>query len=214
MQSSGDALRNRAAGLDPGHPAVGVTTTAEVLHSANVGLMRTLGRVVLLLLLMVGRPAAADVQVLDLQISMPSSSGLDSLDVEVLRLGQTHMVRLTDDGSMAHDLPGDGLWSGQLAGPYARTVSVRILGHRSTGTLEVLYSGIERTEDAHHVMLGWRVRSSGSETTVARTPISYPGSRAEMAASLPLIAGFGWGLFILIYVGMLVRMRRAASPEQ
>jgi hypothetical protein len=176
--------------------------------------MRSLGRVVLLVLLMVGRPAAADEQVLDLQISVPSSSGLDSVDVEVLRLGETHMVRLTDDGSVANDLPGDGLWSGRLAGPYARTVAVRIFGHRATGSLQVLYSGIERTNDARHVMLAWRVRSSGSETTVARTPISYPGSRAEMAASLPLIAGFGWGIFILLYVGMLVRMRRASSPEQ
>jgi hypothetical protein len=63
-------------------------------------------------------------------------------------------------------------------------------------------------------MLGWRVMASGQRYTAVRTPLSYPGNVAEMFVALPLITGFGWGLFVLLYVGMLVRMRRSGDSEE
>lgn len=157
---------------------------------------------------------AAGEQVLDLQISMPSAGAFTALDVELTRLGSKHTVRLQDDGGVANDLPHDGIWNGQLSGQYARTVSVRVFGHHASGSPTLLYSGVERTEDRRHVMLGWRVGSSGQGYTAVRTPLSYPGNVAEMFVALPLITGFGWGLFVLLYVGMLVRMRRTAGQEE
>lgn len=158
--------------------------------------------------------SATSAQVIDLQISMPSEGAFSSLEVELTRLGTQHTVRLRDDGGVANDLPHDGIWNGQLSGEYSRSVSVRVFGHRPQGSPQLLYSGIERTEDARHTMLGWRVMASGQRYTAVRTPLSYPGNVAEMFAALPLITAFGWGLFMLLYVGMMVRMQRGSGSEE
>ena len=158
--------------------------------------------------------ASQDAQVIDLQVSMPSAGAFTALDIEVTRLGSKHTVRLQDDGGVPNDLPHDGIWNGRLTGEYSRTVSVRVFGHQSSGSPQLLYSGVERTEDRRHVMLGWRVGASSQGYSAVRTPLSYPGNVAEMFVALPLITGFGGGLFVLLYVGMLVRMRRPGSHEE
>ena len=156
---------------------------------------------------------AADDQIIDLQVSMPSRGSYVALDVEVTRLGAKHTVRLRDDGSVPNDLPWDGIWNARLSGEYSRLVSVRVFGQRAKGSPVLLYSGVERTEDARHVLLGWRVMTNAQGHSAVRTPLSYPGNVAEMFVALPLISGFGWGIFILLYVGMLVRLSRQGGEE-
>jgi len=36
---------------------------------------------------------------------------------------------------------------------------------------------------------------------------------SEMFVALPLITGFGWGIFVLLYVGLLVRLSRKEGEE-
>ena len=179
--------------------------------------MNAIGRILVLLTALIAGSSsalAADDQVIDLQVSMPSRGAYVALDVEVTRLGSRHTVRLRDDGGVPNDLPHDGIWNGRMTGDYSRTISVRMFGHRSGGTQDLLYSGIERTEDARHVLVGWRIMATGDGHTAVRTPLSYPGNVAEMFAALPLITGFGWGLFLLLYVGMLVRLSRKDQGEE
>jgi len=156
---------------------------------------------------------AADAQVIDLQVSLPSRIDYTALDLEVTRLGTKKTVRLRDDGSVPNDLPHDGIWNGRMSGTYSRLVSVRVFGHRASGSPDLLYSGVERTEDTRHVLLGWRVMRTGQNYSAVRTPLSYPGNVAEMFVALPLISGFGWGMFVLLYVGMLVRLSRREGEE-
>ncbi len=156
---------------------------------------------------------AADNQIIDMQVSLPSRSAYVALELEVTRLGTKHSIRLRDDGSVPNDLPHDGIWNGRLSGTYSRLISVRVFGHRDSGSPELLYSGVERTEDTRHVLLGWRVMRTNQRYTAVRTPLSYPGNVAEMFVALPLISGFGWGMFILLYVGMLVRLSRRGGEE-
>ena len=150
---------------------------------------------------------------IEFQASLSERTSLSGLTVEVVRLGSTKRIALTDDGRTLKDVPYDGVWVGSDVGAYSRTITVRLYGQQPTGEQVLLYSGVERTDSDDVATIGWRVNSVHEQYTAFRAPTSYPGNVSEIHVGLPLITAFGWGLFVLCYVGLLIRStRREPSP--
>lgn len=161
-------------------------------------------------------PAGADArQQLRLEVAVPGALALSSLQAEVDRLGLRSVVALADDGSTPWDIPGDGVYVGELAGDYARTVSL-VLVARQGDSDHVVFAGVLRTEDASLATLGFRLLATPDGPTAVRVPMPYPGSGSETYESLQLVSAFGWGLLMLAYVATLVfgggRRRRRSGP--
>jgi hypothetical protein len=142
------------------------------------------------------------------RVTAPSAAGYDSFLLELTRLGRDHLVGLSDDGSNQADLAFDGVFSGAHTGVYARMVTVRLFGRPPDGPPSLLYSGVERTDDVHEVILGWRVIKRNQDFIAVRAPAAYPGNVAEVYLGLPLLVAFGWGGIVLVYVGFLFQRRR------
>lgn len=150
---------------------------------------------------------------IEFQASLSERTSLSGMTVEVVRLGSTKRITLTDDGQSLNDVPYDGVWVGSDVGAYSRTITVRLYGQQPTGEQVLLYSGVERTDSNDSATIGWRVNNVHDQYTAFRAPTSYPGNVSEIHVGLPLITAFGWGLFVLCYVGLLVRVtRRESSP--
>ena len=142
------------------------------------------------------------------RLTSPSDAGYDKFLLDLTRLGQDRTIRLSDDGSNPEDIAYDGVFSGGHTGPYARTVTVRLFGQTSDEEPTLLYSGVERTDDEHEVILGWRVIRRDQDHMAVRAPAAYPGNITEVHLGLPLLVAFGWGGIVLVYVGFLFQRRR------
>ena len=142
------------------------------------------------------------------RVTAPTSAGFDGFLLELTRLGEDVTIRLSDDGSNPEDIAFDGVFSGGHTGHYARTVTVRLLGSVPNGEPTLLYSGIERSDDVHEVIVGWRVIRRDQDFTAVRAPAAYPGNITEVHLGLPLLVAFGWGGIVLVYVGFLFQRRR------
>jgi hypothetical protein len=147
-------------------------------------------------------------QHIQFRVTAPSTAGFDTFLLELTRLGEDQLIRLSDDGSNPEDLAFDGVYSGAHTGQYARYVTVRLFGHTPDLEPTLLYSGVERTDDVHGVILGWRVIRRDREFTAVRAPAAYPGNITEVHLGLPLLVAFGWGGIALAYVGFLFQRRR------
>ncbi len=142
------------------------------------------------------------------RVTAPSTAGFDNYFLELTRLGEDQLIRLSDDGSNPEDLAFDGVFSGAHTGHYARYVTARLFGHAPDQEPTLLYSGVERTDDVHEVILGWRLIRRDQDFTAVRAPAAYPGNITEVHLGLPLLVAFGWGGFVLAYVGFLFQRRR------
>jgi len=142
------------------------------------------------------------------RVTAPSEAGYDTFLLELTRLGEDALIRLSDDGSNPEDLAFDGVFSGAHTGHYARTITVRLFGKSPEGETALLYSGVERADDAHEVILGWRVIRRDQDYIAVRAPAAYPGNITEVHLGLPLLVAFGWGGIVLAYVGFLFQRRR------
>jgi len=152
--------------------------------------------------------AFGDGQVIAFQVSAPTNSAFAGVEVDLTRLGKQTRVRLSDDGTNANDVAYDGIWEGNHWAEYSRYATVRLFGVDAAGDRTLLYSGVERTEDKDHTTLGWRVIQIYDDLTAMRTPMSYPGNMTEVHVSIPLITAFGWGIFVLVYIGLVIPMVR------
>jgi hypothetical protein len=152
--------------------------------------------------------SSAGDHLIEFQASMSERTSLSGMTVEVVRLGETKRIILKDDGRTPKDVAYDGIWVGSDVGAYSRTITVRLYGQQPTGEQVLLYSGVERTDSDDSATIGWRVNNVHDQYTAFRSPTSYPGNVSEIHVGLPLIAGFGWGLFVLCYVGLLIRATR------
>lgn len=155
----------------------------------------------------------SDSQLIQFQVAMPSNTAFTAVRIDLLRLGQSQDIVLTDDGTNPSDVAYDGIWEGQHKGSYARYVTIRMFGADESGGQTLLYSGVERTEDKSHATLGWRVIQVYDTLTAMRTPDSYPGNVTEVHVSIPLVTGFGWGIFVLVYIGLAIPLVRRENGE-
>ncbi|MDP7114771.1 MAG: hypothetical protein QGH45_22550, partial [Myxococcota bacterium] len=69
--------------------------------------------------------AADDEQELLLRLSVPDGTVLEDVTAELQRSGEPYEVKLVDDGTVAGDLPHDGIYTGRDRGPYTRLLPVR-----------------------------------------------------------------------------------------
>jgi len=168
--------------------------------------MRTaLTRAALLAALAIAAPAAAEPsQILDFRVAVTAEVVYAQLLLELDRLGEARVIPLADDGGHPDDVPWDGVFVGRDEGHWARYVEVRLVGVTPGGQEDLLFSGLVRTEEERRVMLGWRVKQMPAGNRALRTAAAYPDGAAGAVAGLPLVVAFGWGLFILCYVGWLV----------
>ena len=144
-------------------------------------------------------------QVLGFQVAVSIGVALSSVWVEAERLGEQSVITLADDGSVPEDLPWDGIYVGSQPGPYARYSGVRLFGRDAAGVDTLLWEGTVRTEDAWRPTLGFRVSWQGDHLRAERVALALPTGPGAIAEGLPVIVAFGWGLFVLVAVGLIVR---------
>ena len=152
--------------------------------------------------LLAAGPARAAQRVV-VQVEVPGNVEVEALRAELDRLGQQDVVELSDDGRLEPDIPGDGVWLGELAGDYARAANV-VLVAVSGGEEQAVFGGVLRTDDERLVTLGFRLDHSPLGLVAVRTPVAAPGSGGETWQVLQLVAAFGWGLLVLAWVAVLV----------
>ncbi len=153
--------------------------------------------------------AVAGDQVISFQVAVSEQLRIDAAAVELTRLGETRIIPLHDDGSVAGDVAWDGVYSGSDAGSYAFLVSVRILAARPGQPLVPAYAGIEQTPDAHAELLAWRlVTGAENDLRAVRVAAAYPGAQGEVVDAAPVVAALGWALLVGLWIAFLVRTRR------
>lgn len=160
----------------------------------------------------VAAPAAgapSDAQVLLFQVVLPVDQTVDGMELTVNRLGRELSLPLMDDGSDPADVAWDGVWVARAQGAYARYVRamlVATLGGEASPPLDL---GLVRTDDEHLCVVTWRV--DPERRSAVRSFVALPGVQHELISSLPLVATFGWLLFLLAWVSAMVRSREPRS---
>ncbi len=157
---------------------------------------------------------AADApQRLRFEVAVEPGLPLSALSVMVDRLGVSHQVVLSDDGSAAGDVAGDGIWVGRIEGPYARVVGLRLVGQPEQGTTIDLWEGTVRTDDARTATTAWRAVQRDGTPVGERVAVALPGGSSALSEASPLVVSFGWGLVVLIVLTVLGAWRRTpATP--
>ena len=156
----------------------------------------------MLALLSLTTPASADRPVY-VHVGLAGAE-VDEVVVEISAQEETRTLILDDSGRLPHDVKGDGTWSGYAEVPYARwtRVSLDVDGER-------LWSDFARSDQSGELRYGWSVeRLGGGELKATRSVGTWPGAGDQASPSRALAVSFGWGLFALGYVGMLVFLQR------
>ena len=151
-------------------------------------------------------------QTLLFQVAAPSNVVFQEIVVEIERVGQTRTIPLVDDGSVASDLPWDGVYVGRDVGPYTRWLPVRILARWEGRNTLPLYAGIEKSDDPHLVSLGWQVRGDGTSLEARRAAAGWPGNRMVATEGLFMLGSLAWTLVVMTWVGFLVVDRKRGTP--
>ncbi len=162
-----------------------------------------------LLLLIAALARAEDQQAVQLSVQVRGAPAGTELLASTTWLGEDRTVVLTDDGSVAGDLVGDGVFSGHWSGATVRVLPVRLSVRSSTGSLttigvynEVLGSG--ETDLAYAVELG-------TPQSARRVALAGSSRAAEVSDLVRVSAGVGWAGLVLAYVAWLVG-RTPARP--
>lgn len=135
----------------------------------------------------------------------------DVVEATVQQAGQSHVVRLVDDGSDPNDARGDRVWTGTLDGRPAQylpiTLAAEVDGARRdvwSGTVRV---GLEPTvEVAFEVTTGPDGALFGS-----RRASAAPGRVSHATEAVPFVAVSFWATFLLVYGAVALRVRERAD---
>ena len=157
--------------------------------------------------------AATDKHTVILQVSIPNAISYTKVKAEIIRLGNQSSITLVDDGSIGNDRPGDGIYLGQQTGLFARYIHLRLLGEQEDVDDALLFSGVVRTDDHHLAKLDFQVVKSVDGAIAFRSAASDPGQAYGPVRGIPMIVAYGWGLFMLMYVGWLVFFRFRQSQQ-
>ena len=172
------------------------------------GPVRLVGACAMILLYGWSSTAQADQRV-RFQVALGTDAVLSEVRVDLVRLGENRSVYLLDDGSIEGDMPWDGVFVGEDAGPYARFMAVRLVVREGGGEENVVLDGVARTEDERVADVGWRlVRRPGGALAARWAAVTWPGNRMAEMEGMYVLACFGWGLLVLTYLGILVRSCR------
>lgn len=152
------------------------------------------------------------------QLAVPNAVTLKTVLVEMTRQGRIRYVTLSDDGSVSGDQPHDGVWIGRYRGSFVKTMAVRLFVGKKKGSMIPAYEGVVHMVDSRQDGLSWRLESRRRGGWVALpTAAAYPGRHGTVSAVLPTVAVFGWGLFLVALVALLLwggRREPDSSPRK
>ena len=140
------------------------------------------------------------------QLAVPNAVTPRSVLLELSALGKTRFVTLTDDGSASGDQPHDGVWIGRARVSFAHLMTVRMfIGFKGETTVTTAYEGLVRMVDSRLDGASWRLERGRSGWVALPTAAAYPGRQGTVSEVLPTVAVFGWGVFLVAVVGLLLR---------
>ncbi len=149
--------------------------------------------------------AAEDEQELLLRLAVPAEAVLDGVTVELQRSGDTRSVSLVDDGTVAGDLPFDGIYTGRDRGPYTRLLPVRITVAATNAKPQLAYEGLVQTADSRQDAASWRLVKEFGLWKAMPTAAAYPGRTAASAGAMPTAMALAWGALVIGLVVWVVR---------
>lgn len=159
-------------------------------------------------------PSSAGATELLFQLAVPNAVTLKSVLVEMSRGGRSHFVALSDDGSVSGDQPHDGVWMGRFRGLFFKTMTVRVFIRQKKGTVTSAYEGVVRMVDSRQDGMSWRLELGRDGWIASPTAAAYPGRHGTVSEVLPTVAVFGWGVFLVAVVALLLSRRgRAGEPS-
>jgi hypothetical protein len=151
--------------------------------------------------------AGDEEQELLLRLAVPAEVMLDDVTAELQRSGDPHEVELVDDGTVAGDLPHDGIYTGRDRGPYTRLLPVRLMVTPANASPQLAFEGLVQTVDARQDSTSWRLVKEYGAWNAVPTAAAYPGRAADSAGALPTAAALLWGALVVGTVAWVVRGR-------
>lgn len=132
----------------------------------------------------------------------------EAVTATVQQAGSRRDVKLVDDGSDPADARGDRVWSGAVTGDPAQylpvTLTVEVDGQRRDVWTGTVRAGLERTVE---VAVEVTTDQTG-ELVGRRLATASPGRVAHATEAVPLAAAAFWGVFVLVWGAVAVRLGR------
>ena len=123
----------------------------------------------------------------------------DAVEATVQQAGESHVVRLVDDGSDPNDTRGDRVWTGTLDGRPAQYLPVT-LAAEVDGARRDVWSGISRVGLEPTVELAFEVtKGADGELFGSRRASAAPGRVSHATEAVPFVAASFWAMFLLVY---------------
>ena len=138
------------------------------------------------------------------QLVTPSTMTVTSAKLVMDCLGEQRTVELRDDGVPAGDVPDDGVFLGRYRGPFAHFITVELAVGLDGEEPVWVYEGIVRTRDDRAETVGWRLSQRDGEVSAERTAVAHAGRGAALVEGGARITLFGWGIFVVCVVGLVV----------
>ncbi len=141
--------------------------------------------------------------------------GIERAELELGRQpGRRVKVPLRDDGMAALDQPADAVYVGVDQGPYARLAQARLVVDAGQGP-QLVWEGVLSLPDKDLDGAAWTLQVQQGQL-LARPVAALPAgdSIAGLVGGYPLAGATFWAAFLLIYVGVLVGLRRGRRRGQ
>lgn len=160
-----------------------------------------------LLSLVLAWPGVARAAELAVFVAVPDGLDADALTVAV---DGGPALPLRDDGSVAHDTPGDRIFTAEATPRSGRTADLALFDGDAQ-----LYAGPVRVDDARWSSVAFTLRAGPEGAIALRVPTAWPGGALLGDRSLPLVAAAAWGGLGVGMVGLWLlagtrRRRRGA----
>ncbi len=163
---------------------------------------------VLLLADAVAEPLEATQEV---RLEVATTRAFPGLEIEAHTtwLGEARVLPLHDDGQLAGDVPGDGVYVGIWTGAPVRVLAIQLQVATDAHSPFEAYGGLERIVQPTD-RLAWALEMDETPTArrVAAPLLSRPTEARELSG---VAASLGWACLAFLYVAWLVGRDRTAS---
>lgn len=153
-------------------------------------------------------------QTIRLEVGTIVTEPMLTVRLEAVWLGEERSVTLTDDGSVAGDVAGDGIWLGELSGEPVSMLPLTIVVERDRGPEKEIIEAWAGNEsialDTDRLTWALELGDSPRAYRVAGATTARVASAREAAA---VTAPIAWACFLLIYVAWLVE-RALRKPAE
>ena len=147
---------------------------------------------------------AGPMQEILFQLVTPSKIAVTSATIEVERLVERSSIEMTDDGSIPEDIGYDGVFVGRHTAPFSLFLGAELLVSVRGREPVSVYRGILRTSDEQSETIGWQLSETEGDYQALRTAVSFPGRGAVLVEGRARLTLFGWGVFVVCLVGVVL----------